>query len=145
MRWGIGLNNGHALRRYFDAAHFTRGWLGVGHAELQWRCMNLYIPTPFRYQAEVLPCRETGKAGFSPKQLKTERKLRAKKQSPAHSLNQYLGTGRSIGRDARSSWARRTVAIVAEIASSRWRASRHDSIRDQVGERSTSGPTQAIS
>jgi len=67
--------------------------------------MNLSIPAPFRYQAEVLLCREAGKTGFSLKQLKTERKLRAKKQSRARTLNQYLGTGRSVGRDAHSNWA----------------------------------------
>jgi hypothetical protein len=67
------------LRSYFHAAHFTGDWLRVGHAELQWRCMNINISAPFRYQAEVLLCHEAGKTGFSPKQLKTERKLRAKK------------------------------------------------------------------
>jgi hypothetical protein len=90
------------LRSYFHAAHFKGDWLGVGHAELLWSCTNIHIRAPFRYQAEVLPCREAGKTGFSPKQLKTERKFRARKQALARTLNQYLGTGRSVGWDARS-------------------------------------------
>jgi hypothetical protein len=59
--------------------------------------MNLYIPAPFRYQAEVLLCREAGKDGILSETIENRAQTRREKQSPVRSLNQYLGTGRSAG------------------------------------------------
>lgn len=94
--------------------------------------MSIHIPPLFRYQPEVLPLREAGETGLSAKQLKTESKAQHEGQCRETRSCQYLGTGRSVGEDARSNQARRRPSAIGRSRRLRLRLRRGRPHRHQL-------------